>query len=161
MVYILFVFMLLIISGCDSESLSSNSGQDLDDGQNEDLDVDNGNDDLNGEDDDNGDLDEDEENDGEVENVVIFCEIDDDCVLSSVSNDPNLEEYSFLGKKGYGISAENIEVACMSKSYFEDNKELYHLQTYSADFQIWTGGESNCKCEENKCKDSVYGMIVV
>src|SRR3989344_710855 len=89
--------------------------------------------------------------------AIDACYVDDDCILSSSSNDPQIIPFSFRGVKGYGASAENIEVACISRDYYESNKVRYNLKAYSADFQIWTGSESKCGCQQNICKNIVYG----
>lgn len=88
----------------------------------------------------------------ETQDEIIYCSIDDECILSTISDDPNLKQFSFTGLKGYGVSAEMINVACISKIYFDKNKEKYNLRT-----NVWTGSESKCGCVKNQCKEVVYG----
>jgi len=96
---------------------------------------------------------------GETEvNEALYCKTNEDCIISSVGNDPNLVNYSFVGLEGFGNEAEETEVVCIPETYFEQNKNKFGLETYSINNQIWTGTESDCACKLNTCQNVLNGI---
>lgn len=85
----------------------------------------------------------------------LSCDIDSDCLRSTVSNDPILQPYKYSGYLNFQPDQEQrirIDIACISTNYFNQNTLEYNLSD-----QVNQQYESHCNCVEKQCKEEVYG----